>query len=257
MPRNEGTKLLLHMHTDSMRDNRYKLQQVKFKLDIGRQFSRVVKHWTGLPSELVGSPLLKMLRIELDRIAKLTLLELMHQYMLEATQLKNSLAEAGLADTELNGNQQCVLAAKKAEGILGCIRQSIPSRTREVILPLCSALGRPHLGYCVQFWAPLYNKHMDILERVHQRATKMSKGWSISPGGCIEDRARLCSEVPRDGTRGKRHKLKHRSFPLNTRKHFFTVRVTKHWNRLPRELMESPPLGIFKSRLDMVLGNRL
>ncbi|KAK4811160.1 hypothetical protein QYF61_019791 [Mycteria americana] len=63
--------------------------------------------------------------------------------------------------------------------------------------------------------------------------------------------------VPSDRTRGNGHKRKHRMFCLNIRKHFFTVRVTEHWNRLPRKAMESPSLEIFKSCLDMVLGNRL
>jgi len=41
------------------------------------------------------------------------------------------------------------------------------------------------------------------------------------------------------------------------RKNFFTLRVTEHWNRLPREVVESPSLEIFKSRLDKVLYNLL
>ncbi|KGL79047.1 hypothetical protein N309_01262, partial [Tinamus guttatus] len=48
-------------------------------------------------------------------------------------------------------------------------------------------------------------------------------------------------------------KLKHRMFHLHVRKNFFTVRATEHWNRLPREVVESPFLEIFKTRLDATL----
>ncbi|GAB0184084.1 mitochondrial enolase superfamily member 1 [Grus japonensis] len=181
-----------------------------------------------------------------------------HQYMLGITWLESSFAEKALGvlvDTKLNMSQQCALVAKNTNGFLGCISR-IVRRLRELILPLCSALVRPHLECCVQFWAPQHKRDMDILERVQQRATKMMKGLEhlsyeerlrelglfslekrrlrrdlINVYKCLmrgykEDEPRLFSVVPSDRTRGNEHQLKHRRFSLNIRKHFFTVRVT-------------------------------
>lgn len=66
-----------------------------------------------------------------------------------------------LLDIKLNMSQQCALAAKVAKGTLGCIRQSIASLLREVILPLYSALVKSHLEYCVHFRVPQYKRDME------------------------------------------------------------------------------------------------
>lgn len=70
---------------------------------------------------------------------------------------------------------------------------------------------------------------------------------------CQEDGTGLFSVVPSDRKRGNEHKLKHWMFWLNMKGNFFTVRVTEHWNGLPREAVESPSLEIFKTPLDVIM----
>ncbi|GAB0183197.1 mitochondrial enolase superfamily member 1 [Grus japonensis] len=153
-----------------------------------------------------------------------------HQYRLAVDLLGSSAAEKDLrvlVDNKLSMSQQCVLVAKKANGILGYIKKSVASMSREVILPLYSALLRPRLQYRVQLWAPHFKKDKELLERVQQRATKTTRGlehlsyeerlrepglfslakrrlggdlinaYKYPKSGCREEGARLFSMVPR------------------------------------------------------------
>ncbi|KAK4828572.1 hypothetical protein QYF61_027662 [Mycteria americana] len=81
--------------------------------------------------------------------------------------------------------------------------------------------------------------------------------YSFLRRGSGEGGAELFSLVSSDRTHGNGSKLRQGRFRLDIRKHFFTKRLVKHWNRLPREMVDAPSLSVFKRHLDNALNNML
>jgi len=200
-------------------------------------------------------------------------------------------AERGLGvlvGSRLSMRQQCALAAKKANlCILGFIKHSITSQSREVIALLYSALVRPPHEYCVQLWAPPCKKGIQVLQCVWRKATKLVEGLkgtsyeerlrtlslssskkrrprgdlvalcSFLEEGSGEGRAEKFSPVSSNRTSWNRSKLCKERFRLDIRNHFFTEKVVKPWNRLPREVVNAPSLLVMQRHLDNALNNML
>jgi len=141
---------------------------------------------------------------------------------------------------------------------------------------------RPHLEYHVQVWVPQYRKDVELLERVQRSATKMMRrldhppyedrlrqlglfslekrrlrGDLIAAFQCLKEHYKfegnqLFTSVDSDRTR--RNGFKGR-FRLDIRGKFFTEKVVRCWNGLPREDMDALSLEVFKTSLDGALGN--
>lgn len=208
------------------------------------------------------------------------------EYKMGNNILKKSKQERDLGviiDSSGKSTEQCIMAVKKANTVLGMIKRNIIYKSKDVIMKLYKALVRPKLEYCIQAWCPYLKKDISILERVQKRATKMIEGYKdmsyedrLSNTGLTKlekRRARgdliqvfkiikgidkvdyrqffeITDSNRSHKTRGHNLKIIKVGCKSDIRKHFFSQRVVNAWNGLTQFVVDADTVNSFKNRLD-------
>ena len=207
-------------------------------------------------------------------------------YKMGDTVLGTTVKEKDLGVTisaDMKVSEQCGIAASKGNQILGLIRRNITYKGKKLIIPLYKAIVRPHLEYCIQAWRPYRKKDIDTLERIQRRATKMIpelrdlsyeerlKECGLTTletrrlrGDQIEvfkilngyeniDRNMFFSLKKDSRTRGHEVKLVKDQCRLDIRKHSFSQRTIKEWNKLSTDCVTASSVNMFKNKVDTYL----
>jgi hypothetical protein len=209
-------------------------------------------------------------------------------YEMGGCKLKQSVAERDLGviiSNDGKASEQCLLAAKKANCMLGMIKRNIKSRSKDIIVRLYKTLIRPKLEYCVQIWRPHLSKDMDVLEKVQKRATKLitsCKNWGYEDrlrytglmslkirrkrGDMIEvfkliksldkiDSSIFFTMGDNSRVRGHQYKLQKSHTKLDMRKHYVSNRIINAWNSQDENVVAAETVNCFKARLDRFIEN--
>ena len=206
-----------------------------------------------------------------------------NKYQIGDEEIKSSGKERDLG-VIINDNgkssEQCVVAARSANRMLGLIKRTICHKNKDTMVRLYKALVRPKLEYCVQAWCPYLKKDVATLERVQKRATRMILGLGkldynerLKQCGLISlEKRRVRGDLIQvfkmikgiDGvdyrnyfqlsnerrTRGHSLKLVKTRSHLELRRNFFSLRIIDNWNKLPQAVVDADTVNSFKNRLD-------
>lgn len=193
-----------------------------------------------------------------------------------------------MIDSELNFSEHIHMVSKKANGIMAVIKRTFTCLDCECFNLLYKSLVRTHLEYGVTTWFPYKMKDIETIEKIQKRATKQVKQirhliyserlkrlnlptlrYRRHRGDMIEVYKILHNIYDKEvttgilnlssntSTRGHSLKLTTQRSRLELRRNSFAVRVVKPWNSLSEEVVMSPSVRVFESRLDKMWNNQL
>lgn len=206
------------------------------------------------------------------------------------TNLKESDGEKDLGvwiSPNLNPDMHIEKTLAKANRVLFTIKRTITLKNRKIGIVLYKSLVRPIIEYCNSAWHPLLIRHIEAIESVQRRATRMLCGQHLShlpyperlqrldmptlafrrirgdmiecykfTHGLCDMVAPVITRAEPGRTRGHLHKLVKERAQTAIRRNFFGQRVVNAWNLLPADVVEAPTLLTFKVRLDRLWKSR-
>ena len=215
-----------------------------------------------------------------------------HTYNMDGAELAKTVKEKDLGvlvESNLEFEQHIKNIVGRANRMLGLIRIGFTCLDQEVFMNLYPVLVRPLLEYCVQVWSPYKRKHVNLIERVQRRATKLvpslrdlpyeerllrlklttleerrARGdmiltYKLISGkeGIGPDKFFKMASVRGDPEIARGKKIYRERSNLNKRKHYFSQRAPIRWNVLSKEEVEAPSTSAFKKRYDLAEPSRM
>ena len=236
-----------------------------------------------------------LLRFHPDKCHVLTLrkfsnMQHAHRYILEGEELEHVFLEKDLGiliDNELKFEEHISKQVNKANSMLGIIRRSFENMSPKTFCTLYTIFVRPHLEYAQSVWCPHLRKHINLIEGVQRRATKLVHNYKDLTYEqrlrnlhlpSLEFRRQFCdmvqlykhlhiydqSTIPNKFIPRARPNRRH-NFELRrnfgndgirgVQTNFFYYRCISVWNQLPKKVVDSPTIKIFKKTLNEAWSN--